>query len=374
MTAAIRPHYIFSTEGFAFHDWQSEVLLHSHRRNGLGGKITRIVSGDAAWRPPKGSGSDYTVVRVPRFDPLDGDWYPLRNRPHSLVHIFEQMPGYIDPNEIVVLLDPDQVIVGSPGSWNALFERVAAQGPLAAGYGIGSSFLDSWADEFCNGLGSTADDAVRANIAIGAPYVLYGRDLQAIAPVWVEVMERMRRDARIAAVAGWCTDMYAYAIATIRLGIMHARLPLMISSPFDENEPWDLASVDAEGRPRFRFPLVVVHYCQKLSIGSYSWTKHDHHEFAMRNDAGRPLLPMVSAAGDTEVLNRLTADLSVDARLLDSRESTKSPAYTSRDDARVRAEAYRNVFLYNAVLPAANEALQAYYSSAPLSGPAGPSR
>ena len=376
MTAApaIRPHYIFSTEGSAFHDWQSEVLLHSHRRNGLAGKITRIVCCDAAWRPPEGSGSDYAVVRVPRFDPLDGDWYPLRNRPHSLVHIFEQMPDYIDPDEIVVLLDPDQVLVGSPEAWNVLFEHVAARGPLAAGYGIGSSFLDSWADQFCDGRCSAADDTVRANIAIGAPYVLYGRDLQAIAPLWVEVMERMRRDARVAHIAGWCTDMYAYAIATIRLGIIHARLPLMISSPFDENEPWDLASVDAGGRPRFRFPLVVVHYCQRLSIGSYSWSKHDHHEFAMRGDAVRPLLPMVAAAGDAEVLNRLTADLSTDARLLDSRESTKSPAYTSRDDARVRAEAYRSVFLYHAVLPAANEALQAYYSSASLNGPAGPSR
>ncbi len=364
MTAApaIRPHYIFSTEGSAFHDWQSEVLLHSHRRNGLAGRITRIVCCDAAWRSPEGSSPDYAVVQVPRFDPLHGDWYPLRNRPHSLAHIFERMPGYIDPDEIVVLLDPDQVIVGSPGSWNALFERVAARGPLAAGYGIGSSFLDSWADQFY-GRCSAADDAVRANIAIGAPYVLYGRDLQAIAPVWVEVMERMRRDVRIAALAGWCTDMYAYAIATIRLGIMHARLPLMISSPFDENEPWDLASVDAKGRPRFRFPLVVVHYCQRLSIGSYSWAKHDHHEFAMRDHTRRPLLPTVSRPADTEVLSRLTAALSADARLLESRESTKSIAYASRDEARLRAEAYRSVLLYRAVLPLANEALQAFYAS-----------
>ena len=63
--AAIRPHYIFSTEGFEFHDWQSEVLLHSHRRNGLGGKITRIVSGDAAWLPyARVTGADTHWLRI----------------------------------------------------------------------------------------------------------------------------------------------------------------------------------------------------------------------------------------------------------------------------------------------------------------------
>jgi hypothetical protein len=365
MTSAIRPHYIFSTEGSSFHDWQSEVLLHSHRCSGLGGRITRIVGCDSAWHPPTGSGSDCTIVRVPRFDPLNGDWYPLRNRPHSLVHVFEQWPGYIDPDEIVVLLDPDQVIVGSPESWTALFERVAAHGPLAAGYGIGSSFLDRWADPFCNGLCSKADDAVRRNIAIGAPYILSGRDLQAIAPVWVDVMERMRRDVPIAKIAGWCTDMYAYAIATIQLGILHARLPLMISSPFDANEPWDLVSVDGAGRPRFDFPVVVAHYCQKLSVGSYVWSKHDHHEFAMRDQIRRPLFPTVSRPADTELLNQLIAALSADAGLLASRESTPGVADGSRDETRMQPEVYRSAFLYSAVVPFANEALQAYYASTP---------
>ncbi|MGE0449972.1 MAG: hypothetical protein AB7Q29_10365 [Vicinamibacterales bacterium] len=371
MTDAIRPHYIFSTEGTAFHDWQSEVLVHSHRRSGLGGRITRLVSCDAAWQPQERSNSDCAVVRVPRFDPLNGDGYPLRNRPHSLVHLFEQWPGYIDPDEIVVLLDPDQVLVGSPGSWHALLERVAAQGPVAAGYGIGSSFLDRWADPFCDGLCSKADEAVRSNIAIGAPYILRGRDLQAIAPVWVEVMERIRRDAPVANIAGWCTDMYAYAIATIRLGIPHIRLPLMISSPFDGNEPWDLVSVDAEGRPHFQSPLVVVHYCQKLSIGSYSWSKHDHHEFAMRDRSVRPLFPIVSHPADIEVLQQLTAALAADARLLEprglleSRELPRDVAQARREEARLRAEAYRSVFLYHAVVPFANEALRACYASTP---------
>ncbi len=365
MTTGIRRHYIFSTEGSAFHDWQSEVLLHSHRLGGLGGRITRIVSAGDDWRPPAGARADCGVVRVPRFDPLHGDSYPLRNRPHSLVHIFEHMPGYIDPDEIVVLLDPDQVLVGSRESWNALFEQVAARGPLAAGYGIGSCFLDTWADRFCEGRCSGAGDVVRANIAIGAPYILYGRDLQAIAPVWVDVMERIRRDPQVADLAGWCTDMYAYAIATIRLGLPHTRLPLMISSPFDGNEPWDLASVDAGGRPRFGFPLVVVHYCQRLSIGSYSWSKHDHHEFAMRDRTRRPLFPMVSVPDDVEALTRMIAEVSADARLLDSRDPVRNPADVPVDEIRRRAEACRSVFLYSAVLPLANEALRACYASAP---------
>ncbi len=359
----LRRHYIFSTEGSAFHDWQAEVLLYSHRRQGLGGRMTRIVSCDDNWRQPHVSDPEYSIVRVPRFNPLDGDEYPLRNRPHSLVHVFRHMPGYIEPNEVVILLDPDQVLVGSPEDWNTLFQQVAAHGPVAAGYGIGSAFLDSWADRFCDGLGSKASDWVRANIAVGAPYILFGRDLEAIAPVWVEVMEQMRRDSGVAAVTAWCTDMYAYAIATIRLGLTHARLPLMVSAPFDGDEPWDLATVDAAGRPRFLFPLVVVHYCQRLAVGSYSWSKHDYHQFALDDRMAPQLFPLVSTPEDVNVLKGVLRNLSLNPRLLRSGEFQAQFPDMSGLESSAQTEAHRSALLYASVVPRANEALRAYYAS-----------
>jgi hypothetical protein len=121
-------HIIFSTSCSTFQDWQSYVFFHEALVSGQPGTITRIVSGckeeeEMAARKvfqeqiePMAPGGRFKIHFTPDFSHVKpGVKFPYFNKPFGTKHWLENAMGYpnnpIDEDSIVVLMDPDQLIM-----------------------------------------------------------------------------------------------------------------------------------------------------------------------------------------------------------------------------------------------------------------------
>jgi hypothetical protein len=120
-------HIIFSTSCSTFQDWQSYVFFHEALVSGQPGTVTRIVSGcneeeEMAARTvfqeqiePMAPGR-FKIHFTPDFSHVkEGVKFPYFNKPFGTKHWLENAMGYpdnpVDEDSIVVLMDPDQLIM-----------------------------------------------------------------------------------------------------------------------------------------------------------------------------------------------------------------------------------------------------------------------
>jgi hypothetical protein len=256
-----------------------------------------------------------------------------------MMHLINHLGNkFIDDEEIVVLADPDQLFVTEVSGF-----EVSEGRPMAAQYSSGTAFLQ-WANDICEGHCDNVEYA--DELQIGAPYIVHAKDLKKIMPVWIKYMEEIR--LRHSGEGGWLSDMYAYAIATLELNIRHNCLPMMVSSPVDSREPWGLVS--EEDKQAF----FVLHYCQKVEVGSYSWFKHDYRDQFRFTDCSFSdyLFPEIQQSQVQDL-----DGISIDKLPTLANELPKvNPAgqIISRD----RLLLGRHVWLYQNIIPLANEAMK----------------
>lgn len=307
--------------------------MHAHTTVNFPGRVTRLVScKDPTWTPPKSLDQNYEVIVTPMANPLNGDDYAPRNRPHALVHLFQERPGYIKDDELVLLMDPDQILLHKWTGFN-----VTEGKPAGAAYGQGTSYL-KWAPKYCPTCDfSSLTKQQHADLAIGAPYIMYGKDLLRIVPRWRDILELIRSDEKTDSKGGWVSDMFAYSIASVDLGLIHRRETFMVSDVTSESEPWALA----QGIPQP--PLFVMHFCQKIKVNDYSWSKHMFRTQDFFDCANPVLFPEATGADAEWVLSNAFQPLG---------RSKSIPVDTVRS--------YRNAWAYFHTVPFANSAFQNY--------------
>eukprot|EP00475_Leptophrys_vorax_P027870 TRINITY_DN3984_c0_g1_i1.p1 TRINITY_DN3984_c0_g1~~TRINITY_DN3984_c0_g1_i1.p1 ORF type:complete len:510 (+),score=94.08 TRINITY_DN3984_c0_g1_i1:492-2021(+) len=358
-----RYHLIFSTECSLFNEWQAFLFLHSHEKSGFlpKARITRIISCNKSnWKQEaidykwlQGLFPNYRELWTPNYNPFfrTGDNYAPRNRPHSLLHLFNHMGNeFVNDHEIVILMDPDQLFVSKNNDFG-----VSEGNPVAAEYASGTDFLN-WAKDYCAGACNNVPNAEQ--LQIGAPYVVHARDLKKIAPLWVEVMEQLRANEVTRKKGDWLTDMYAYTIATLRLGIRHRMAPMMISHPEMDSEPWHLA--DAEDKKT----LFVLHYCQAINLGNYHWFKHEYRDeqFNFTScDTDKPWQFPTVTEGQLQAVDLTSSMLQLAAERLPKHRD--HPIAQKERLPRGILLVNRNVWLYQNIIPLANKAFAELYSA-----------
>jgi hypothetical protein len=334
-------HVVFSTDCSFYQDWQAEVLVYSHLVHKWPGRITRIAScGKKDWKPPKISHPNYSVVTVPNFNPniTIRDDYAPRNRPHSLKFVFEKYPKTFNQDDIVFLVDPDQIILRPYSDIG-----VSRKNPTAAGYSQGTDYL-LWANRYCSSCDvKKLSWEQMKDLRIGAPYIIHIQDLMDIVPHWIDIMEGIRRDEAKDKKGGWVSDMFAYSIAAVKIGLVHRRMSYMVSNVGDNGEPWHLIQNGSVTDPT----LFMIHYCQAITVKNYRWNKHEFKSKDLLScdvDIDSKLFPLASG----ETLDWIEAN------------HVKSLARTKDRD---HDSNLRNAWLYKNALVTANSALRSYHTN-----------
>ncbi|RLN24058.1 uncharacterized protein C2845_PM07G31960 [Panicum miliaceum] len=215
-----RLHTLFSVECGDYFDWQAVGLLHSLRKAGQPGGVTRLLSCAEDQLPSyRGLRIGHTL-QVPSFSrhPRTGDWYPAINKPAGVVHWLKHSPE-ADNVDWVVILDADQIIRGPVIPWELGAEKGK---PFAAYYGYLKGCdnilaqLHTAHPEFCD--------------KVGGILAMHIDDLRALAPLWLSKTEEVRQDKSHWSTnitgdiygMGWISEMYGYAFGAAEVEMMES--------------------------------------------------------------------------------------------------------------------------------------------------------
>ncbi|GLJ43050.1 hypothetical protein SUGI_0893680 [Cryptomeria japonica] len=266
-----RMHTLFSVECHNYFDWQTVGLMHSYRKSGHPGPITRLLScTDEKLQDYRGMDLAPTH-KVPSMSrhPVTGDWYPAINKPAGVVHWLNHSE---DAKNVdwVVILDADMIIRRPIIPWELGVEKGK---PVAAHYGylIGCdnilAQLHTKHPEYCD--------------KVGGLLVFHIDDLRSLAPLWLSKTEEVRRDSAhwgtnitgdIFA-KGWISEMYGYSFGAADVGLRHKiRDDLMLYPgyiPMERTEP------------------ILLHYGLRFTVGNWSFDKAQHHNEEIVYDCNR---------------------------------------------------------------------------------------
>lgn len=251
-------HFVFSTGCNLFQHWQSEVLLNSHMRSGQKGKITRVVSGCDSTEKEREHASFLTHPEGLADENVPLDMLSKSSNPNFHLHLTPSFPGAkefpwinkpmglnhwlqntkLDPNTIVVILDPDQFFLtklelgrakqdilctaGCKGDEDKHpTEQVLPNRPLGQLYGLGGSFarrfkVKEFAGEDSLAAQLTSQEAAK-HYSVGPPMIALAQDYEKIFPKWVEFMMPVYQ----ANPGDIIADMYAYSLASAHYDMKH---------------------------------------------------------------------------------------------------------------------------------------------------------
>ncbi|XP_051227322.1 peptidyl serine alpha-galactosyltransferase [Lolium perenne] len=270
-----RLHTLFSVECGDYFDWQAVGLLHSLRKAGQPGGVTRLLSCAADQLSSyRGLGIGHTL-QVPSYSrhPRTGDWYPAINKPVGVVHWLEHSPE-ADNVDWVVILDADQIVRGPIIPWELGAEKGK---PVAAYYGYLKGCdnilaqLHTAHPEFCD--------------KVGGILVMHIDDLRALAPLWLSKTEEVRQDKSHWSTnitgdiygMGWISEMYGYSFGAAEVGLRHKiNDDIMIYPGYT---------------PRIGIEPLILHYGLPFKVGNWSFSKLEHHEDGIVYDCNRLFPP-----------------------------------------------------------------------------------
>lgn len=218
-------HIVFSTGCSIFQDWQSYVFFYFAMVRDQPGTVTRIVSGcskdDQATLQKLFDDQIATMVEpgrfqihfTPDFSRLKpGILYKYWNKPFGMKHWMENALGFpgkpINEDAIVILMDPDQMIVRpfrnndfSHTIWAKTTEkssdgeprtRIEHGKPMGQKYGFRLQWKDKINTKLVLPEGETSpidemsnDEALQGYV-VGPPYIATARDMYAIVTKWTE--------------------------------------------------------------------------------------------------------------------------------------------------------------------------------------------
>lgn len=266
-----RIHTLFSTECNNYFDWQTVGLMHSYRKAGHPGPITRLLSCTEEEKAGYRGFDLAPTMEVPSMSkhPRTGDWYPAINKPAGVVHWLKHSE---DAQNVdwVVILDADMIIRGPIIPW-----KLGAQKgrPVAQYYGylIGCdnilAKLHTEHPELCD--------------KVGGLLVFHIDDLRSMAPFWLSKTEEVREDRAHWATnvtgdiygTGWISEMYGYSFGAAEVGLRHKITDdLMIYPGYI---------------PREHVEPILFHYGLPFKVGNWSFSKLDHHEDGIVYDCGQ---------------------------------------------------------------------------------------
>nr|GMD51410.1 peptidyl serine alpha-galactosyltransferase [Ipomoea batatas] len=266
-----RIHTLFSVECQNYFDWQTVGLMHSFRKAGQPGPITRLLScTDEEKKNYRGMDLAPTL-EVPSMSrhPKTGDWYPAINKPAGVVHWLKHSKE-AENVDWVVILDADMIIRGPIIPWELGAEKGR---PVAAYYGylVGCdnvlAKLHTTHPELCD--------------KVGGLLAMHIDDLRALAPMWLSKTEEVRGDRAHWATnytgdiynSGWISEMYGYSFGAAEVGLQHKiNDNLMIYPGYI---------------PREGIEPILLHYGLPFSVGNWSFSKLKHHEDNIVYDCGR---------------------------------------------------------------------------------------
>ncbi|CAO2818060.1 unnamed protein product [Amaranthus hypochondriacus] len=266
-----RMHTLFSTECNNYFDWQTVGIMHSYRKSGHPGPITRLLScTDEEKEHYKGFHLAPTM-EVPSMSkhPKTGDWYPAINKPAGVLHWLEHSEDAKNVDWVLVL-DADMIIRGPIIPWELGVEKGR---PVAQYYGylIGCdnilAKLHTKNPEFCD--------------KVGGLLAFHIEDLRAMAPFWLSKTEEVREDRAHWATnitgdiygTGWISEMYGYSFGAAEVGLRHKITDDLMIYP---------GYVPREGAEP-----ILLHYGLPFTVGNWSFTKLDHHKDGIVYDCGR---------------------------------------------------------------------------------------
>ncbi|CAB4275379.1 unnamed protein product [Prunus armeniaca] len=266
-----RIHTLFSVECQDYFDWQTVGLMHSYKKAGQPGPITRLLScTDDEKKKYKGMhlAPTFEVPSMSRH-PKTGDWYPAINKPAGVVHWLKHSKE-AENVDWVVILDADMIIRGPIVPWELGAEKGK---PVAAYYGylVGC-------DNILSQLHTKHPDLCDK---VGGLLAMHMDDLRALAPMWLSKTEEVREDRAHWTTnitgdiygKGWISEMYGYSFGAAEVGLQHKiNDNLMIYPGYT---------------PREGVVPILFHYGLPFSVGNWSFSKLDHHEDGIVYDCGR---------------------------------------------------------------------------------------
>ncbi|KAI4375362.1 hypothetical protein MLD38_013242 [Melastoma candidum] len=271
LEAPYRLHTLFSVECQNYFDWQTVGLIHSFKKAGQPGPITRLLScSDEEVKGYGGMDLAPTMV-VPSMSrhPKTGDWYPAINKPAGLVHWLKHSKD-AENTDWVVILDADMIMRGPIVPWELGAEKGQ---PVAAYYGylIGCdnllAKLHTVHPELCD--------------KVGGLLAMHIDDLRKLAPLWLSKTEEVREDRAHWGTnltgdiygKGWISEMYGYAFGAAEVGLRHKINDNLMLYP--------------GYTPREGYEPILLHYGLPIKVGNWSFSKLEHHEDAIVYECGR---------------------------------------------------------------------------------------
>ncbi|KAG6425345.1 hypothetical protein SASPL_115775 [Salvia splendens] len=270
-TAPYRIHSLFSVECQNYFDWQTVGLMHSFRKAGQPGPITRLLSCTEQERMNYKGMDLAPTFEVPSMSlhPKTGDWYPAINKPAGVSHWLKHSKEE-ENVDWVVILDADMIVRGPILPWELGAEKGR---PVAAYYGylIGCdnilAKLHTKHPELCD--------------KVGGLLAFHIDDLRVFAPMWLSKTEEVREDKAHWSTnitgdiygTGWISEMYGYSFGAAEVGLRHKINDNLMIYP---------GYVPREG-----VEPILMHYGLPFSVGNWSFSKLEHHEDSIVYDCGR---------------------------------------------------------------------------------------
>lgn len=217
-------HIVFSTDCSFFQDWQTLLVFHSAVTVKQKGQITRIASGCDEFKQKEllelyqKLFPQYHVHFTPDFkmDSKTKKKYDFYNKPYGLHHWLQYAQPAIDPGVIVILIDPDMILLRpftlafaqNPANlflptFNPKKDpipTVIMKGhPIAQLYGLGAPWtVDKTARNFNRtaicGVDSPCMKVTRQygedHYSVGPPYILEKDDLLRLTDTWTTFVPR----------------------------------------------------------------------------------------------------------------------------------------------------------------------------------------
>jgi len=314
-------HVVFSTDCSEYQHWQSFALFHSAKSSNQPGTVTRIASGcnpdqeeqlltwHTKYIAPMGNNS-FHLHFTPPFSSIQdeqgrpGKKYEFFNKPFGLLHYLEQYyigSSSTDPkrssslqinsHDILILLDPDQILIRPITQDTA---KSTSGRPFGQRYGFGGQWVNLKLTRItsldsASRLVSPKDAATY--YAVGPPYVATVSDFYSIAQKWVEFVPLIHKEY-----PHLLAEMFAYCIAAAHLKLPHIILDnLMVSDhSISKGEGWEFiqnvppeevcpfashavmnsaSSMHIDNQTSLSIMPNVLHLCQRYMVGEWFFYK-----------------------------------------------------------------------------------------------------
>lgn len=309
-TRSPRYYMVFSTSCSPFQNWQALAFFHFAKKVNQPGNVTRLVSGctekeaealkkvHAERIAPLDPGFQLHIT--PDFDVRDDQKY--WNKPHGLFDWMEKELGFPDRaaehnDDIIIIVDPDMMLLrpithkfdNFKTEWKGKFKtnEVVHGIPIAQEYGYGNAWLQSLNGNLSYVVGP---DSPALEVSLkdaetyypaGPPYLATGKDMYAIATHWIKFLPRVHD-----LFPEFMAEMHAYSIAAAHLQLPHQLAKGFMVSDVSSLNPGEgfgflenVTRSDAcsPGLPEEQLPL-VLHYCQRYSLGRWFFSKYKLRE------------------------------------------------------------------------------------------------